>query len=677
MVAAGAVVACLLAGAPPAAAGPAPETAAVRSTTSAIEGPVARIVVSWAAGVPAADRAGVRDRHGLHRLEALDQLGAEVVTVPAATAARVVAGLAAEPAVAVAEPDHVIEAATDDPRYLEQWGLESTSDIDVDAPEAWQITRGDGHVVVAVLDTGVDTTHPDLAPNIWRNPGEVAGNGIDDDGNGYVDDVNGWDFRNDDATVFDSPSVDRHGTHVAGIIAAAADNGIGVAGVAPGVSIMPVKILGSGGQGTSSDAAAAVAYAEANGATVINASWSGVGATVLRNAIAAASDVLVVAAAGNNGVDVDATGAVEYPAGWANDTFGLDNVVSVTAVDRSGGRPSYANHGADSVDLGAPGHEIVSTVPGEDYATISGTSMSTPFASGVAALVASAKGSRGAGLASHVKGGVTPLASMAGVTTTGGFLNAAASVGVPAGSGGGASAPPPPPSGGGGSSPTPAEEPDPAPSGPDAYEGPGARSLEWACPGVTTSGFTDVPAGTAHAVGVGCAHTWGVVAGSDEGRFDPARWLTRGQLASILSRAIETTTGEPLPPGTDRFDDDDGSTHEAAIDRLAEAGVVAGIGAARYAPAAPVTRAQFAAMLARTHQLLVGALPAGADAFFDDDASPHHGAINGLVAIGVVVGTGDGRYEPGLPLIRAQAATMVARLIDALVEAGVAEAPSG
>ncbi|MCZ7526449.1 MAG: S8 family serine peptidase [Acidimicrobiia bacterium] len=191
--------------------------------------------------------------------------------------------VAALPGVAAVDEDPLLMPfeAPDDPLFPSLWGLENTganpgapapvvADADVDASEAWPRARGAGSVV-AVVDNGVDLDHPDLAPNLWRNPGEVCGNGVDDDGNGYADDCHGWDFLQEDPRTDDGADY-SHGTHVAGTIAAVAGNGLGVAGVAPEARIMALKV-GDGRTFQLSTAVRALDYAVANGATVVNASW--------------------------------------------------------------------------------------------------------------------------------------------------------------------------------------------------------------------------------------------------------------------------------------------------------------------------------------------------------------------------------------------------------------------
>ena len=632
-----------------------------------------RVVISWEPDTSQSERADVRSSLGLDLEERFGELDAEIVDVPALAVDRVTAALERRPEVAIAEPEYVMSATSNDPGYGQLWGLHAGGGID--APVAWTTTKGRADVVVAVIDTGIDITHPDLAGNIWRNPGEIAGNGVDDDRNGFVDDVHGWDFQNGDASVFD-PSEDSHGTHVAGTIAAVGDNGRGVVGVAPNVKIMPLKFLGSDGSGSSTHAAAAVAYARRMGATVINASWGGGGGSLLQQAIKDTPGAVLVAGSGNLALNMDVN-QPQYPAAWADDAFGMPNVVSVASITSLGNLSSFSNYGARTVDIGAPGSSILSTTPNGTYGNMSGTSMAAPHASGVAALAASVdRRLTGAQLVTVLKSGVRPLAALAGKTVTGGLLNApgtlqaAASLVQPAPT---TTTAPAPSTATSPVSPSPIS---PAPTDPPPYDGDGARSLEWACPGVVESGFVDVLAGTSHAPGVGCARTWGVYSGSSDGTFGPKVDLSRGQLASVLVRGIEAALGRALAAGSDHFSDDDSSVHAAAIDKLAEIGIVGGLSESRYGPAASVTRGQFASMLARTYQYLAGALPTGADAFVDDAGTVHEPSINGLAAIGIVAGTGDRLYRPGSSLLRDQSATLVSRLLDALVEAGVAQPPT-
>jgi subtilisin family serine protease len=260
------------------------------------------------------------------------------------------------------------------------WGLNNTGqsggepDADIDAPEAWALSVGDRRVKVAVIDTGIDFFHPDLEENIWTNPGEIPGNGIDDDQNGYIDDVHGYDFVSDDSDPMDDQS---HGTHVAGIIGAVGNNHIGSAGVCWQVSLMALKAFDEKGDGLLADVIEAIDYAVQNGAQVLNASWSSPERSrALEEAVAEAhlAGMVVVAAAGN-----DRSGVPPYPAAY-------DAVVSVAATNSKDQRASFSNYGART-DVAAPGETIFSTIPNNTYDYRSGTSMAAPHVSGVAALV--------------------------------------------------------------------------------------------------------------------------------------------------------------------------------------------------------------------------------------------------------------------------------------------------
>jgi subtilisin family serine protease len=279
--------------------------------------------------------------------------------------------------------------AEPDPRQGEQWAFSSDSVLDV--PSAWELSQGAG-VTVAVVDSGARLDHPDLAPNIWTNFDEVPGNGIDDDHNGFVDDVHGVDLTTA-APQQDLSDGNGHGTHVAGIIAAAA-NGRGVVGVAPKARIMTVKVLDAAGQGTTAGVEAGIRYAVANGARIINLSLAGdspdprVDAAI---AYAAQANVLVVAAAGNEGRDIDVQPT--YPAAIV-----APNLISVAATTPDNGRDiaSFSNYGQLAVQVAAPGDGILSTSNTGDYVQESGTSMAAPMVSGVAALMASANPRLGA-----------------------------------------------------------------------------------------------------------------------------------------------------------------------------------------------------------------------------------------------------------------------------------------
>jgi subtilisin family serine protease len=315
--------------------------------------------------------------------------------------------------------DQVVSAVPSDPQYSQLWGMSSIA-----APAAWNISTGSASVVVAVIDTGVDYTHRDLAANIWTNPGEVAGNGIDDDHNGFVDDAHGYDFVNNDGNPMDD---NGHGTHVSGTIAAVANNGQGVAGVNWTSSVMALKFLDADGSGYLSDAIRAVNYATMMrtkygvNVRVMNNSWGGGEySAALENAIRASSnaDILFVAAAGNDGTNNDTS--PQYPANYSP-----PNVISVAAVDQNDRLANFSCYGASTVDVAAPGVSIYSTVPNNRYAIYSGTSMATPFVSGVAALAwAVDPTATVAEVRSAILSGADRVSALSGKVASGGVLNA-------------------------------------------------------------------------------------------------------------------------------------------------------------------------------------------------------------------------------------------------------------
>jgi subtilisin family serine protease len=270
--------------------------------------------------------------------------------------------------------------ASPDPLLRDQWALGADA---VGAPVAWTQSLGEG-VVVAVLDSGMQLDHPDLAANVWTNPGEVPGNGIDDDRNGYVDDVHGADMLDANGDVDDDLG---HGTHVAGIVAAVAGNGVGGAGLAPKARIMPVKIFDAHREGNAELLARGIAYAVAEGARILNVSATGAETSPELDAAIAGAEArgaTIVAAAGNDGRDIDLS--PEFPAASPSPA-----VLSVTATSERGTLASFANVGRRSVDLAAPGARILSTTPGSQFAERSGTSMAAPFVSGALALLAAAR----------------------------------------------------------------------------------------------------------------------------------------------------------------------------------------------------------------------------------------------------------------------------------------------
>lgn len=337
-----------------------------------------------------------------------------------------------------AEPDYVLRADTNDTYYDLQWGLNNTGqdirgsigtpDADIDAEEAWSMSTGDPAFVAAVIDTGVEYTHEDLVNNRWINSGEIQGDNVDNDGNGYIDDIYGWDFFGNDNDPMDE---EGHGTHVAGTICAEGNNGLGVSGVVWQCKLMALRFLGPNG-GYTSDAIAALNYAVDKGVRVSNNSWGGGGySQSLYDAIqnAAVMDHLFIAAAGNGGFDgigdnTDST--PHYPS-----SYDLDNIISVAATDNRDQLASFSNYGPVSVDLGAPGVDIASTMLSSYYWN-SGTSMAAPHVSGVVALILDLHPEwTYAQVRDRIFNTVRPIDALNGKTATGGLVNAYEALLVP------------------------------------------------------------------------------------------------------------------------------------------------------------------------------------------------------------------------------------------------------
>ncbi len=303
------------------------------------------------------------------------------------------ADVAAIPGVVGVQPVGLVEPfVTDDPYVEHQWGLVNDGDVvdnkagvaGVDVGLVGTVGLADGSgVVVAVIDSGVDPTHPDLAGQLWTNDAEVCDNRVDDDDNGYIDDCDGWDFARGDNTPYDLGADNVHGTHVAGLIAARTGEGAGIAALASGARIMSLKVF-DGGAAPDTRVTAAIEYAIDNGAHVINLSLGGSRPSASMFAAisrAQQSGVLVVAAAGNTGGDYDKK--PRYPA-----SYDLDNVIAVGSHGNDSTISKWSNHGATSVDVFAPGEHVLSAIPGNSWAYMSGTSMAAPMVSAVAAVAA-------------------------------------------------------------------------------------------------------------------------------------------------------------------------------------------------------------------------------------------------------------------------------------------------
>jgi subtilisin family serine protease len=353
------------------------------------------VVVKFKQGVGLKRMKKIHAQHRAVVKRAHPKLGYETLALPAGTKVEdAIAAYRSHAEVALAEPNYRVEALglPTDPAFAKQWALHNvgqsfgTPDADLDAPEAWNLTRGNPSVVVAVVDTGVAIRHPDLARKIWINAGEIPDNQVDDDGNGHVDDVYGWDALNDNDWPDD---FNGHGTHCASIIAAEADNGEGIVGVAPGVKIMAVTVLDSMGQGYADTVADGLVYAVDNGAWIASLSLGSTGdSSVLRDAVRYAYErgVTVVAAAGNQHGP-----PVTYPAAYEAYTL------AVAATDHDDHRAAFSSAGP-ATDIAAPGKDVYAAwrarLIGPEqvryvYTFASGTSMATPATAGVAALVLS------------------------------------------------------------------------------------------------------------------------------------------------------------------------------------------------------------------------------------------------------------------------------------------------
>lgn len=359
---------------------------------------------------------------------------------PGLAIAQAVRDLQRDPTIEFVEPNWIYQhhATSNDLYYTNGslWGMygdgtSPSNPFGSQAGEAWVNKTNCSSVYVGIIDEGMMFTHEDLAGNVWTNPYDPV-DGVDNDGNGYIDDIHGWDFAGNDNSVFDGK--DAHGTHVSGTVAAHGGNGKGVAGVCWQAQLISLKFLGNAG-GTTANAIKAVNYVTdlktRHGLNIVatNNSWGGGGYSIgLYNAIESAgvANILFVAAAGNSGVNVESS--PQYPASYPS-----ANIISVAAIDKSGNLASWSNYGSASVDLGAPGVSIWSTVPGKRgqsaYSSYSGTSMATPHVTGAAALYAAAHpNTQAAAIKGAILSTVVPTGSLGGKTVTGGRLNISAAL---------------------------------------------------------------------------------------------------------------------------------------------------------------------------------------------------------------------------------------------------------
>jgi hypothetical protein len=323
------------------------------------------------------------------------------------------------------ESKTLLSVTPNDSRINDQWGLQSIS-----AYQAWQYGTGSRNVVVAIIDSGIDLTNQDLKNNLWVNPGEIAGDGIDNEGNGYIDDINGWNFYSNNNDIQDRYG---HGTHVAGIVGAEGNNALGVSGINWNVSLMTLKFTDDRGMGYTGAAAYAMDYISMMknnyriNVVVANASWGGgTGfSNMLYGAIGRLNDagVVLTVAAGNNGSDNDLT--LRYPSCFDN-----DNIISVGALGYDGIRlASFSNYGATNVDIAAPGSMILSTIPYNNYGYKAGTSMAAPQVAGAVALLNSVKpGLSISEVKAAIFGSVDKIPELFGKVATGGKLNIGAAM---------------------------------------------------------------------------------------------------------------------------------------------------------------------------------------------------------------------------------------------------------
>lgn len=313
-----------------------------------------------------------------------------------------------------------------EPKFNLQWGIynngqfiegqKGTKEVDINILSAWDITKGSSDVIVGILDTGIDINHPDLKNSIFINKGEIPNNGIDDDENGYIDDVSGWDFYNYDNKTYDSSINDAHGTSVAGIISAQHNN-IGICGVSPNVKILPLKFIDRGNGIYASDAIEAIKYGKKMGVTIFNCSWAMDEYYEELEQEMKNTDAIFVCAADNLSRDLDKLPI--YPA-----CFNLTNIISVASINNNGNLAKSSNFGS-KVTLAAPGIGIYSTTPENQYMFSDGTSIATPFVTGVAVLIKSKNiDIKSSDIIKKIKANVTKVEKLKNKVETGGFINA-------------------------------------------------------------------------------------------------------------------------------------------------------------------------------------------------------------------------------------------------------------
>jgi thermitase len=340
-----------------------------------------QLIVGFEPGTSSGDQARILDRVGGKRRRTISRIRAASINPKRGISLkRLRERLAGDPAVRYVEPDFVMRASKepDDPQYGLQYALGEPGTGSISAPPVWD--QKSSCTKVGVLDTGAQTDHPDLVDNLYVNSADKPNNNKDDDKNGWVDDNIGINLV---AGKGDGEDDNGHGTHVSGIVAAKSDNDTGVSGTCWKGSIVPIKFMDSKGRGATSDAADGIEYAVKRGIKIINCSFgSSSKSSALEDAIdyAQSKGVLIVVAAGNDGVNIDKS--PEYPASFTN-----SNILTVAASTSSDTLASFSNYGPDSVDVAAPGDNIRSTYLGSTYKNLDGTSMAAPYVAGAAALL--------------------------------------------------------------------------------------------------------------------------------------------------------------------------------------------------------------------------------------------------------------------------------------------------
>lgn len=509
----------------------------------------------------------------------------------------------------VVEPNYLYQLSVE-PIFEDQWGMENTGqtggtpDADIDIVDAWKTSTGDG-VVVAILDSGATIGHVDLAPSTWTNPGETASNGIDDDANGYVDDVYGWDMIGNDANVTDDDFeyTGGHGTFVTGI-AVGAINDVGIAGVAPSAQFMSLRVCSLFGC-PSDEIIAGIEYAVDNGADVINMSFGGPEGLSLGDAVnkAISAGVTVVAAAGNELVNNDFFPS--YPANYST-----PGVISVGATNDTDRLAFFSNYGPSTVDVMAPGTDIVGAGVEGGWLIGEGTSFSAPMVAGVVALIKSTVPDASPAFIEDLLISTSdPIPALDGYSVSDGRVNAGAAL----------------------------------------------SSLR----------FVDI-SGSVFYDSILWMEEAGITAGCNpptNDRFCPNDVVTRGQMAAFLVRALGYTDAG----AGDLFSDDNDSVFEFDIDKLGTAGVTLGCNPPDndlYCPSRQVTRGQMAAFLVRA---LGYTDDGGGNLFVDDNLSIFQSDIDKLGTAGVTVGCNppaNDRFCPDDVVTRGQMAAFLQRALD-------------